>query len=52
MKKQTEQKQEQESREQEESYFCITFLYFLYSFFCNLQCTLFATNPADWLPYQ
>ena len=33
-------------------YFCITFLYFPYSFFCNLQCTLFVTNPADWLPYQ
>ena len=33
-------------------YFCITFLYFLYSFFCNLQCTLFVTNPADWLPYN
>jgi len=31
-------------------YFCTTFLYFLYSFFCNLQCTLFVTNPADWLP--
>ena len=25
---------------------------FRHSFFCNLQCTLFVTNPADWLPYQ
>ena len=33
-------------------YFCITFLYFLYSFFCNLQCTLFVTNPANWLPHH
>jgi len=28
-----------------------TFLYY-FSFFCNLHCTLFVTNPADWLPCQ
>ena len=33
-------------------YFCVNFLYFLYSFFCNLKCTLFVTNPADWLSYR
>jgi len=32
--------------------FLYYFILFSLFFFCNLQCTLFVTNPADWLPYQ